>query len=763
MSHQRSVRHDLGAVALLLLATLGYFWRVLSGQAWRPAGGGDLVSFLFPTYRYAAARLSAGDLPLWNPHLYGGAPFLADTQSGLFYPPNLLLSLLAPAFAYEALQWMVALHVFWAGAAMYLCLRYLEPGRPLRPAAALTGALAYMFSDLFVVHVGNLNLIGVAAWLPLVVLLFWRALRSRSLAAAAGAGLVLGIATLEGHLQITLTIGLGLAIMAANELLAARRRAGGQGAWPLLALAFTAAVAVGLTALVLLPALEYAGLSPRASLSYREAARYSLVPAMMGEMLVPGLFSSREPSLYWGVWDRVAAGYVGILTLLLAGLAVLLRRGPHTRLFLVLGAAGLLLALGGESIVHGWAYRLLPGFAQIRAPARFVLLLDFGLAALAGRGLDRLLSPLGPRERRALDGAWRGLLWLGGGAALVGSAWAYLVVYQAQDRDPTLFWRVSAAANGVIFALLLLGASLAWLAARRSGRLRRPALAWLAAAIVFIDLASLGAYADLGHQAPTAGYEHPAIVQFLQGEPGLFRIDSRTDIASSWQPDMALLAGLYDVGGVDNPLVVADVARYWEGTGGRSTRLYDFLGVRYLLGSAEIALDWDKFELAFDADPRVKVYRNRTAMPRAFLVQQATVVGTQEEAWAKIHDAGFDPATRVVLEGGRALEGDAAGGTVRVERYEPGRIDLAIDSPADGYLVLSDPFYPGWQARLDDRPTEILRSNYAFRAVAVPAGSHTVTMTFRPSSWYAGLAISLATVLALTVAAVLWVRRRAIS
>jgi hypothetical protein len=64
MSHRRSVRHDLAALVLLFLATLGYFWRVLSGQAWRPAGGGDLVSFLFPTYRFAAARLWAGDLPL---------------------------------------------------------------------------------------------------------------------------------------------------------------------------------------------------------------------------------------------------------------------------------------------------------------------------------------------------------------------------------------------------------------------------------------------------------------------------------------------------------------------------------------------------------------------------------------------------------------------------------------------------------------------------------------------------------------------------
>ena len=115
----------------------------------------------------------------------------------------------------------------------------------------------------------------------------------------------------------------------------------------------------------------------------------------------------------------------------------------------------------------------------------------------------------------------------------------------------------------------------------------------------------------------------PRSSSFCSSEPGFFRIDSRTDVWGVWQPDLALLAGLYDVSGVDNPLVVADVARYWEGTGGRSTPLYDLLGVRYVLGSKEVVLDWNKFSLAFDGDPAVNVYRNETALPRAFVVHQA--------------------------------------------------------------------------------------------------------------------------------------------
>jgi hypothetical protein len=760
---RHSVAREFVAPIVLLLASLGYFWRILfTPDAWKPAGGGDLVSFLFPSYRFAAANLWAGKLPLWQPHLYGGAPFLADMQSGVFYPPNLLLFLLAPDFAYEALEWMAVLHIFLVGLFMYLCLRYMEPGRPLRIEAALLGAMAYMFCDLFILHFGNLNLIAVAAWLPLVFLLFWRALRTRSPGWAVGAGVALGISTLEGHLQITLYIGLALTIVTIASAFAEHRS--GRG-WvrSLLALIVTAVVAVGLSALVLLPSLEYASLSPRATLSYREAARFSLVPGLLGEMVVPALFNTREPALYWGVWDRVAVGYLGIFPLILAGLAVLLWRGRRIGTLVILGMAAFLLALGGESIVHGWAYRLLPGFGHLRAPARAVLLLDFALAALAALALDRFLHPMDRQTRATFQKAWRGLIWLGLVAIVAGGIWSYLVIYLAQDRDPTVFWRVSMAGSGVIFALLMLGASLAWLSGRRAGHPKRSVLAWLAVGLVFLDLATVGAYTDLGDEPPTSGYDHPQIVKFLQSEPGLFRIDSRTDVWGLWQPNLALLAGLYDVSGVDNPLVIADMARYWEGTGGRSTRLYDLLGARYVLGSKEVVLDWDKFSLAFDGDPTVNVYRNQTTLPRAFVLHQAVVAVDHEDAWVRIHQPDFDPATTVILEGGQPLDvqaDDAA--KVQVLRYDTNALEMEVDNPAEGYLFLSDPFYPGWRAAVDGQHTPVLRANYAFRAVAVPPGTHTVAMSFQPTSWYTGLIITALTVVVLVILFVgmIWRRRK---
>ncbi len=166
-------------------------------------------------------------IPFWNPHQYAGAPFIADNQSGLFYPFNLLLFFLWPAFSYRAIEMLVIWHFFFAGMAMYLCLRLMNPATPLRRPAALLGAVAFMLSDVFITHIGNLNLIAVAAWLPLAFLGLRRAIlagdKRVSVTWAIAGGTALGIATLAGHGQMTFLLALFLSAYALYETIANRR------------------------------------------------------------------------------------------------------------------------------------------------------------------------------------------------------------------------------------------------------------------------------------------------------------------------------------------------------------------------------------------------------------------------------------------------------------------------------------------------------------------------------------------------------------
>ncbi|MCB0073259.1 MAG: hypothetical protein KDE20_17440 [Caldilineaceae bacterium] len=141
---QTRVAPDVLAGGVLFWLILGFFWRTVSGDVYQPADGGDLVSFLFPTYRFAAQQLSQGVLPLWNPHLYGGAPFISDIQAGFLYPVNAALFLLRPDFDYKTMQWLAIGHLYWAGLGVYVLLRALRPGgRSVARLGALLGGLAW--------------------------------------------------------------------------------------------------------------------------------------------------------------------------------------------------------------------------------------------------------------------------------------------------------------------------------------------------------------------------------------------------------------------------------------------------------------------------------------------------------------------------------------------------------------------------------------------------------------------------------------------
>jgi len=166
-----------------------------------------------------------------------------------------------------------------------------------------------------------------------------------------------------------------------------------------------------------------------------------------------------------------------------------------------------------------------------------------------------------------------------------------------------------------------------------------------------------------------------------------------------------------------------------------------------------VVLDWDKFELAFDGDPQLNVYRNRLALPRAFLAHEAVAVPDQEAAWAAVHAPAFDPATAVVVEG-EVPPLAAASGPERVGilAYGPNEIVVEVEASAPGVLVLSEVFYPGWRAFEEGGGERaVQRANYAFRAVTVETGRARLRFVYAPTSFRLGAAVSSVTALALLV------------
>jgi hypothetical protein len=655
----------------------------------------------------------------------------------------LLLFLIKPDFSYRAIEALVIFHFFFAGAGMYACLRGIRPTGVLGWAAALVGALAFMFSGVFIAHIGNLNLIAVAAWLPLVFLAFHTAVLAQSsewrIGAAVLGGVLLGVATLAGHGQMTFLIATYLGTYALFRAVSER------SAWPLAALAILGITAAGLAAINLLPSLESVQYTVRAQFNAERALDYALPWRGLLGLAAPGFFGRGEIA-FWGDWQRVEYGYVGVLTLFLAGVALTLER---TRLTLFLTLAALLftvLALGDNTPLYPFLLRMLPVF-PFQVPARFVLLLDFSLAMLAALGMDALL-----REPRSLR------LYLIVSAAVSGVVLALLIWnYVEFVGDVPQHQRQMQIAMGLF--LLFAAGSWSLIRERSYGRMTAQTFGILAVLLLGADLIGQGWNIEIDRNDPMLGFaEDSAALQYVRENAGLQRIEI---VSGAWQPNLPQLEKLYAIDGVYNPLEQANYAVYIGSIGYRGSPMYNLLGTKYLIGGKnEPPGDTAFLVPVFDDDPQVTVYLNTLALPRAMVLHNATVVADHDAAFTAVHADDFDPQQMLILEEGQALRQPAGQSAITVLRYDPDFASFEVSTDRPGYFLLSDIYHPQWEATLNGEPVPILVGDYALRAIPLEPGTHVIEMRFAPPAWRWGAWVTAITAVLLIAGTITWNLRK---
>ena len=758
-------RPDVLALGLLALAVVAFYWPVLIGSAWVPAGGGDFNSLYYPFYSFLHRALQDGILPLWNPYAFAGMPGVAYTHSSIFYPFNLLTFLFTPEFSYQTLESLAILHYFLAAAFMYALARNLGQSR----FGSWMAGVAYAFSGYLIAHFGHLSQVEVTIWLPLAFLFLHRALVHSSPGAAILGGISLGVSLLAGHTQVSLYMITVLSLYWLYQvgwLGELRRRFRWDGLTRSVVLyVVLMGVAFGVAAFQLISTAEMVGQTPRAEISYDISAEYSLAPAALVSMVVPHYFGQSAAN-HWGYWAPEDGNltefysYGGIVALVLAVLGLLLKRNRYSWFFAGLAVLSLLLSFGGYTALQRIVYHFVAAYSMVRVPARFISFFGFALAVLAGFGADLFLAPVAARLKPIYRVFTRTLLALTAAVTLV----ALPIFYHDMlitERGSWQFTRAEVAAKSLAFTAFLLALMLALLFAHRYWRWPRRLVPALLGLLLVLDLFSNQAPYNLTQEDLTKGFEHPEIISLLRQDNSLYRVDSVTGIWDVWQPYTNLLYNIGDVSGVPNPLVLAAQQDYWEALGSRSSPFYDLLNIKYVIARKEVTLDWNKFERVKTDDPVLDLFRNTQVMPRAFVVHSARVEPNNARVLQAIKDVSFNPREIVLLERGQPLSGTPAASDVQFERYGMNDMSIRVSTPADGYLVLGEMQYPGWEATVDGRPQEVVRADYALRAILVPAGAHSVQVFFAPRSWILGWAITVVTwVAVLGYAAYSWKRRR---
>lgn len=755
--------------------------------------------------------LGRGELPLWNPYIFAGMPFLAAGQAAVLYPLGLIFLLLPTVHAY---LWFFALHLFLAGLGAYCYLRVIGTGR----WGALFAAVTFMFSASLIVSSQWPQTVGAMVWLPWLLACLEQLSRElekppvddtegfpgRRLGVLLWAGVgaaVLALQLLAGQPEISLYTWIGLSLYALARVmpLIVKRQTRSAGAAMIVVVGLSMALGVTLAAAQLVPFAEVVQENVRAGgSSLQEVTQWALPPRQLLALIVPDLFGnpthhsyldvmrwavtsfegaadpSGQPRSYpfWGTKNYVeAASYIGVLPLVLAGIALLLRRDRYTAFFGGFGLLSLLFALGTP--VYGVLF-LVPGAEQLHTPFRWLFITSFCLIVLAGRGADTLLSVqsgAAPSLQHALT------RWLGPGLVVAGAGVLLALTASRMLLPPTLLAVRSVYEQAVSirtafpsaeslysyqfrnFALLglflLLSGGALWLAVRRRGLLA-PALL---IAVTCLDLVIFGWGYLPFTDAKLLSFQPPSL-QWLQqqgGEP--FRIATYGQ-ERLLPPNSARYAGLQDIRGYDT-IIPRDYVAYWRLLEEPRTLSYsqivgltqedalrspllDLLNVKYLVTAGPISVPG--FSLAYEGE--VLVYRNDEALPRAFLVSQGAVASNGAEARRMLLQPGFDPRQTVVLEGEDLAITQSfvprPMGSADLLEYGNAHITIKVATPQPGFLVLTDAYFSGWQAKDqagNDLP--VLKANSLFRAVSLPAGEHTITFSYAPASVRLGFFLSL--------------------
>ena len=187
-------------------------------------------------------------------------------------------------------------------------------------------------------------------------------------------------------------------------------------------------------------------------------------------------------------------------------------------------------------------------------------------------------------------------------------------------------------------------------------------------------------------------------------------------------------------------------------------RLLNLLGVKYLIVKKEEAKNIDA-EKTFWEDANWAVKTNLDSLPRAYIVSNFEILTDQKLILERLFDKTFDYRKRVILEekpGLQLKDSELSNEKVSIKQYRENIVSITTSTTANGLLVLSDNYYPGWKAYVDGKQTQIYRANYTFRSIFLPKGRHSIIFEYQPQSLKTGIIISL---VSLTILAIIYFAR----
>ncbi len=746
------------APLILLFVDLVFLGDVLflSGDRVLSKEGTDLFSQFIYFRDFGFRELKAGNLALWNPHLFSGMPFLGGFQSALLYPPNWIYLILPLAKAINA---GIALHLFLGGIFMYLWALH----RGLHPVACLFSGILVMFSGPYFLHVyaGHLPNLCTMVWAPLVLLAVDGLAERRPFGWCLLGIFAVTMQILAGHLQYVFYTGVTSVIY--SGLLMVKNRNRRRIVVGLLCIYIGAGA---LSAVQLLSGIEAGAESVRSGgVSYGFAAMFSFPPENLVTLLVPGFFGDMASVEYWGrcyLWEMSL--FVSVTGFLLAIFGAASGDRNARRFSITMVLILLILALGAHTPLFRILYSFVPGFDKFRGSSKFIFFASLYLLMLSAIGLDRLIRVSRVQRgiiislfvvalvlallaggiqfsagRGGLEGIWRKTL-----MAIHGTGESYLPA--ETYRSPAFASESGLLASrgllissgicallGIIFFLMRFSRRAVYL------------LVLLAVGEILYFAKGLRPTFELrsAHMPETAQ---------LSAEKGDYRLLNLVN------PNTAMSHNIGDIWGYD-PGVLRRYAEFMTFTQGgdpdkatqyvqfsRYHKLYKMLRCRYIIGFGQ---------------GKIQVLEFKDPMPRVCLIDNCRVISDRDQIFSGLSDIYFDPRETVILETSPkpAPVRSENKGTVSVVEESTDQMTIKADLPSPKILLITDAYSQGWRIRplpgSAQKTYQVLPANYVLRAIPLGAGHHSFVLEYSPKGFLVGKWISMIS-LVLYIGILLW-------
>lgn len=716
----------------------------------------------------------------WMPYINAGTPFSGGLDL-IFRPITFLAMLLLPV--HTAINYEMVIHIILLGVGMYLYMRELKVSH----LGAFFAALFLMLNGEIVtlLNAGHVNKIGAIFPLTFVFWAFERALQRKTLSAFVLTGVVLGFQFWQGHVQISFYTCIAIAIYYIIRMgiqLQQERRL--KPIWKLTAYALIMVlVFLLLSAVNFLPLISFAQVSERAEgVSYDFATSWSMPPEEFITYLVPGFFGFRRLNYiedestmieYWGRMPFTQTGrYFGILPLILALIAICFVRNRDVLTLSVLGIVVLLLGMGKYIPFYRLLYEYAPGFDKFRVPQMILFLFAFAAAGLSGLGAEWLFHPISsPKEKRIRTFLMVLIL-------LCLASWILILMlpnmqqnlltsfHEAFSRnnvsEDLILARFQNIQRGVIVFNLMLALTIFAIGLRLVKRLR---LRWVLLAVLGVSLIDLWwfnekfiATVQLENSVYTDAND---TIRYNLTDAGLHRLMIMTNTPTTYNiANKTVLYKLFSVSGYE--AVGVQYYNDYLRNMALGSRLVDLLNIKYIAlprgtqleegTPANVGDIYGPFKVVMHGD--ALLLENLNVLPRAYAVHNAYIIPTTEEIFAAMYHPDFDPHEYVIFEEPPQVQlpdddVPSSESKVEVSYYMNRTIQLQASMATDGFVVLSEKYYPGWKAYVDGKPTPIYKANYTLHAIVVPQGEHTVTFAFQPTQFILGFSITTLTCLLL--------------